>query len=223
MVAEAQFWTAVMTGDSAAVESMVSAEPDLAALRRGGVSAILLAAYYHKPAVVAVLRPHVPSLDIFEAAALGDAARVCALLGADPRRANAVAEDGFGPLGLASFFDHEPVVRLLLERGARVDTPSSNGMKVMPLHSAAAAHSVPIACLLLDHGAPVNARQGEGERGFTPLMEAAYNGQAEMVQALISRGADRGLRDENGLTAADHARAQGHAALAGRLEAPAWS
>jgi len=131
--------------------------------------------------------------------------------------------DGFGPLGLASFFGREPVVRLLLERGARVDTPSSNGMKVMPLHSAAASRSVPIARLLLDRGAPVNARQGDGEHGFTPLMEAAYNGQLEMVDLLVTRGADRSLRDRDGNRAADHARARSHAALAERLDGPAWS
>src|SRR5215813_656005 len=223
MVAEAEFWTAVTAGDSGAVASMVSAAPGLAALRRGGVSAILLAQYHHKPAVVAVLRPRVPPLDIFEASALGDAGRVRAVLDADPSLASAVAVDGFGPLGLACFFGHEPVVRLLLERGARVDTPSANGMKVMPLHSAAASRAVPIARLLLDRGAPVNARQGDGELGFTPLMEAAYNGQVEMVELLVTRGADRSLRDRDGNRAADHARARSHAALAERLERPAWS
>jgi uncharacterized protein len=100
---------------------------------------------------------------------------------------------------------------------------SSNGMHVMPLHSAAAARSVPIARLLLEHGAPVNARQGGGDLGFTPLMEAAFNGQIDMVETLLRHGADRGLADSNGQTAADHARAQGHAALAERLGSAAWS
>lgn len=223
MAAEEDFWIAVSTGQIGAVESLLQADPRLAVSRRHGVSAILLAMYHHKPAVVAALRPHVPPLDIFEAAALGEVDRVRELLEADPGLANAVAADGFGPLGLASFFDHEPAVRVLLEGGARVDTPSSNGMRVMPLHSAAAARSVPIARLLLEGGAPVNARQGEGDLGFTPLMEAAFNGQVAMVELLVSGGADRSLRDRDGHTAANHARAQGHAALAERLEAPAWS
>ena len=158
MVAEEDFWTAMTTGERGAVEAMLRVDPRLAGSRRQGVSAVLLALYHHKPTVAAALRPHVPSLDIFEAAALGEVDRVRALLDADPGLANAVAEDGFGPLGLASFFDREPAVRVLLERGARVDTPSSNGMRVMPLHSAA-----------------------------------------------------------------DHARAQGHGALAERLESVAWS
>jgi uncharacterized protein len=223
MVTEEGFWAAVAAGDQDAVVSLVGADPRLATLRRRGVSAILLATYHHKPAVAAALLPHVATLDIFEAAALGDLERVRTLLDADPGLANAVAEDGFGPLGLAGFFARERVVRLLLERGARVDAPSSNGMRVMPLHSAAASRAVPIARLLLEHGAPVDARQGDGELGFTPLMEAAYNGQVEMVEALVNHGADRSLRDRDGATAADHARAQGHAPLAMRLEGARWS
>jgi ankyrin repeat protein len=220
---EARFWTAVTTGDAATVESLVRADPQLASARRDGVSAILLATYHHKPDVVACLRHHVVTLDIFEASALGERDRVSALLETDPHLANAVAGDGFGPLGLASFFGHEPVVRQLLEHGAKVDEASSNAMHVMPLHSAAAARSVPIARLLLERGAPVDARQGGGSLGFTPLMEAAFNGQAEMVETLLGHGAHPGLRDEESRTAADHARARGHAAVAERLGSAVWS
>jgi uncharacterized protein len=218
---EARFWTAVTTGDRATVESLVRAKPELVTARRDGVSAILVAVYHHKPDVVACLRARVESLDIFEASALGEVDRMVSLLGGDPTLANAVANavsnDGFGPLGLASFFGHEPAVRVLLKHGARVDTASSNGMHVMPLHSAAAARSVPIARLLLEHGAPVNARQGGSGSGFTPLMEAAFNGQVDMVQILLDHGADPQLRDEEGRTAADHAQARGHASLAESL------
>ncbi len=224
---ETRFWTAVTTGDCATVESLVRAQPGLATARRDGVSAVLVAMYHHKPEVAACLRARLESLDIFEAAALGEVDRVASLLGGDSGLANAVANavsnDGFGPLGLASFFGHEPAVQVLLEHGARVDKASSNGMHVMPLHSAAAAHSVPIARLLLEHGAPVNARQGGGGFGFTPLMEAAYNGQVDMVEILLQHGADPRLRDEEGRTAADHALAQGHASLAERLGSMACS
>ena len=220
---EARFWTAVTTGDRATVESLVWAKPELATARRDGVSAILLAVYHHKPEMVACLWARVESLDIFEAAALGEVDCLRVLLGGDPGLANAVSNDGFGPLGLASFFDHEHAVQLLLRHGARVDTASSNAMHVMPLHSAAAARSVPIARLLLDQAAPVNARQGRGECGFTPLMEAAFNGQVDMVDILLDHGADPRLCDEEGRTASDHARAQGHVVLAERLGSLTWS
>jgi len=223
VAAETDFWKAVKAGDRPGVESLLAADPRLATAGLDGASAILVAIYYRKRDVAGCLRPHVAELDIFEACALGDVGRVKALLESDPRLANAVAEDGFGPLGLACFFDHEPVARLLLASGARVDQPSSNGMRVMPLHSAAAARSLPLARLLLERGAPVNARQGQGDAGSTPLMEAAFNGQNEMVELLMREGADASMKEGDGKTAADHARAKGHAALADRLGCVPWS
>jgi len=223
VAAETDFWKAVKTGDRPAVEMLLAADPRLATARLDGASAILVATYYHKPGIAECLRPHVPELDIFEACAVGDAPRVKALLESDGRLANAVAQDGFGPLGLACFFGHEPVARLLLAAGARVDQASSNSMRVMPLHSAAAARSVPIARLLLEGGAPVNARQGDGEGGFTPLMEAAFNGQVEMVELLMRYGSDPSMKDDSGNNAADHARSKGHAALAERFGVAPWS
>jgi ankyrin repeat protein len=210
---EAEFVSAVRDGDRARVEALLARESRLATVRQGGASAILIARYHGRHEIVALLRAQVAALDVFEAAALGDRDRVERLVDQDRTLVNGVAEDGFGPLGLASFFDHEPVVRLLLERGARVDQPSSNALGVMPLHSAVAARSVPITRLLLARGAPVNARQGNPETGFTPLMEAAMNGQVEMVNLLLEHGADRTLRDDKDLTAADHARQRGHAKL----------
>src|SRR5439155_4037813 len=53
--------------------------------------------------------------------------------------ANAWAEDGFQPLGLASFFGHVDTARVLVEGGADVNSASRNDFKVMPLHSACAA------------------------------------------------------------------------------------
>src|ERR671931_749749 len=96
-----------------------------------------------------------PELDVFEAAAVGRTERLRELLDGDPSLANAWAEDGFQPLGLASFFGHVEAARLLVEHGAEVNSASRNQMKVMPLHSAAAASDPDvrygIAKLLLEH------------------------------------------------------------------------
>src|SRR5207302_4805426 len=95
-----------------------------------------------------------PVLDVFEAAALGRTKRLRELLDKDPSLANAWAGDGFQPLGLASFFGHTDAVRVLVERGAEVNSASRNRMKVMPLHSAAATGAAQaryeIAKLLLE-------------------------------------------------------------------------
>lgn len=115
---------------------------------------------------------------------------------------------------LAALDVFEACVRLLLAGGARVDAASSNGMRVMPLHSAAAARSVPIARMLIEHGAPVDARRGNGTGGFTPLMEAAPNGQIELIRLLLDNDANRSLRDDQGLTAAAHAAKARHIEVA---------
>src|SRR2546429_9440292 len=114
---------------------MLAARPGLIRSRRHGASPILIARYQGKEEIVEWLRGMLPALDIFEAAALGDRETAERLLDGDGGLASAAAEDGFGPLGLASFFNHESVVRLLLERNARVDAAASNDMRVMPLHS----------------------------------------------------------------------------------------
>ena len=202
-----ELFGAIRKNELVRVAALLDTEPTLAHARKDGASAVLFARYCGRHDVVVLIRRRLPTLDVFEACALGDTERLAALLDADAALVNAVADDGFGPLGLASFFDHEPAVRLLLARGARVDQASANGMQVMPLHSAAAARSVAIARLLLERGAPVDARQGGG---FTPLMEAALNGQMDLIELLLASGADPTLRDGEGYSAADHARARGH-------------
>lgn len=64
---------------------------------------------------------------------------------------------------------------------------------------------------------------GEGEedqqdpQGRTALMRAAAGGDEAEVERLLALGADPALRDAGGLSAGDHARAGGHAALAERF------
>jgi len=131
-----------------------------------------------------------PELDVFEAAAVGRVDRLRELLDADRSLANAWADDGFQPLGLASFFGHVDAARLLVERGAEVNSASQNDFKVMPLHSAAATGDPDVryelAKLLLEHGAEPNARQQDG---FTPLMAADQHGDDRLRSLLLEYGA----------------------------------
>jgi ankyrin repeat protein len=131
-----------------------------------------------------------PELDVFEAAAVGRTERLGDLLDKDPSLANAWAEDGFQPLGLASFFGHVDAARLLVERGAEVNSASRNDFKVMPLHSAAATGDPEVryelAKLLLEHGADPNARQQDD---FTPLMAADQHEDERLRLLLVEHGA----------------------------------
>jgi uncharacterized protein len=156
------------------------------------MSELLQAIYQGDQARAEELLAADPELDVFEAAAVGRTDRVRELLDQEPSRANAWAEDGFQPLGLASFFGHAETVRLLLERGAEVNSASRNEMKVMPLHSAAAASDTEarhdIAKLLLEHGADANARQQDD---YTPLMAADQSGDERLGRLLEEYGATR--------------------------------
>src|SRR5436190_10496836 len=125
------------------------------------MSEVLQAIYQGDQARIDELLVGDPELDVFEAAGVGRTERLRELLEDDPTLANAWAEDGFQPLGLASFFGHPGVARVLIERGAEVNSASRNDMRVMPLHSAAAtsdpAVRFELAELLLDAGADPNA------------------------------------------------------------------
>lgn len=131
-----------------------------------------------------------PELDVFEAAAVGRTERLGDLLDKDPSLANAWAEDGFQPLGLASFFGHVDAAQLLVERGAEVNSASRNDFEVMPLHSAAATGDPDVryelAKLLLEHGADPNARQQDD---FTPLMAADQHEDERLRALLVEHGA----------------------------------
>ena len=156
------------------------------------MSELLEAIYRGDHAVAEELLAADPELDVFEAAAVGRTDRVRELLDEDPSLANAWAEDGYQPLGLASFFGHVEAARLLVERGAEVNSASRNDMKVMPLHSAVAADDpearYELAKLLLAAGAEPNVRQQDD---YTPLMAADQSGDQRLGRLLEQHGATR--------------------------------
>jgi ankyrin repeat protein len=157
------------------------------------MSELLQAIYRGDTARAEELLAAQPELDVFEAAAAGRTERLRDLLDGDPSLANAWAEDGFQPLGLASFFGHFDAARLLVECGAEVNSASRNDMRVMPLHSAAATPDAEsryeLAKLLLEAGADPNARQQDD---FTPLMAAEQHGDERLRDLLLAHGATRG-------------------------------
>jgi ankyrin repeat protein len=126
-------------------------------------------------------------LDVLEAAALGDAARVGELLSADPDLVDLRSPDGFMALHYAAFFGTADAARVLLEHGADPGAVAQNDMRVQPLHSAAAVDANETARLLLDAGADPNAVQ---EGGFRPIDAAVQSGNDQLYALLIERGAE---------------------------------
>ena len=210
------FIDAAQKGDLQLVEQMVAHEPSLVnAKSPDGLSAVLNAIYYGQRHVAESLIAHGADLNVFEAEAAGKLDRVKELMDEQPSLANAYADDGFQPLGLASFLGHKAIVDFLLSRGAEVNSASRNNLKVMPLHSAVASQNIDIARKLLEHGADVNAIQADD---FTPLHGAAQNGQTEMVRLLLTSGANREARSADGQTALSLAQAKGYQEAADLLQ-----
>jgi len=215
MTATTDIFSAVSAGDLDALRAMLAADPSLARARNAeGLSIVLHARYRFQLDALAALLATGPVLDIFEAAAVGDTARVAALLAADPALALAYAGDGFTALQLAAFFGQPEAVRVLLAAGADVAAVAHNPMRVQPLHAALAGRHAAVAAVLVAAGAPVNAAQ---HGGYTPLHEAAEHGDRALVELLLAAGADRTLTRDDGQTAADVAAAGGHAELAALL------
>jgi ankyrin repeat protein len=212
MATQSEVVSAAQSGDTGQLRALLRDDPSLASARdASGVSALMHAYYCRQAGAADLLLSAAASLDIFEATAAGKADKVSAILEADPDAAKSWSADGFTALHFAAFFNRPEIARDLIRHGADVAAVARNPMKVMPLHSAAAAHSGEIVRLLLENDAPPNVPQ---EGGWVPLHQAAQIGDQEMVKVLLQHGADPQLRNNDGKSAAEMTRAKGYEEIA---------
>ncbi len=210
------FLDLIRRGDTQRIASWVEDDPQIAESRDAqGVSALLLAVYTGQTKIRDFLRSGL-ELDLPEAAAVGDRERLATLLGTEPEsareRANQRSADGWPLLHLAAAFADEPTVRLLLDRGADIEQRSTNALRNQALHAALAlSKDAAIVRTLIERGADVNAVQ---TAGYRPLHQAAVVGREDLVDLLLSAGADRTAQCDRGKTPADYARDRGFTALA---------
>jgi uncharacterized protein len=202
----------IRADDRGEFERLLDGNPELASARdeRGGDSPLLIAIYWHRPAMVRLLLDRGVRPSFFEACALGLGDEVGRHLRENAGLARQWAHDGWTPLHLAAFFGHPTTAAMLLEKGADLMAISRNGEANLPINAAAAGRRVDrhveIVRLLIERGCPVDGRGSD--RGHTALHEAAYNGDIELVRFLLDRGADPSLRTGDGQTALDVARDQ---------------
>lgn len=184
----------------------------------GGLSPLLFALYNGAADIAELLRPLRP-LDVFEAAAIGDTARLAALLSAEPALLAAHSVDGWTPLHLAAFMGRRDAVLVLIGLGADLDALSQNPMRNAPLHATiAGSDGERLAPLLIALGADVRAVDGSG---VGTLHLAASRGFDSLCRLLLARGVDPGARTGDGRTAAALAAERGHADVAGLLSGSA--
>jgi len=120
-------------------------------------------------------------VDVFDAAALGDAGRVSDLVSADPALARVWSDDGFTALHFAAYLGGPDAVRVLIDAGSDVGAVARNEMLVQPLHSAAANGNVESCRLLLEAGADPEAKQ---QQDYTPMDEAKLTNNTELIALL---------------------------------------
>jgi len=97
------------------------------------------------------------------------------------------------------------LVELLLDKGAQLEarTQSQQDWQPTPLLLAIRKPSPEVALHLIERGADAGAQTGDlrGNTGHSALMAAAANGLADVVGALLARGATVGARNSEGETA----------------------
>ena len=95
--------------------------------------------------------------------------------------------NGRTPLSYAAGNGHEAVVKLLLEKGAALETKDNNSRT--PLSCAAEKGHEAVVKLLLEKGAELETIDKSYSR--TPLSYAAEKGQEAVVKLLLEKGAKK--------------------------------
>ena len=127
--------------------------------------------------------------------------------GIDP---NTRDENSRSALMLSAYNGHEDIVRLLIEKKADVNLVDVANRTAL-MFAASGPFNATVTTLL-DAGANINTV--DKEEHWSALMFAASEGQMEVVQTLIGKGADLNLKDIDGESAYDFAKANGHTLVA---------
>ena len=135
------------------------------------------------------------STPLLQAAMKGNA-EVIRLLVAAGADLDARSVRGFTPLILAASRGHSGAVAVLVDADVVLD--ATHGQKYLALFNAIRDGHVAVVRILIDAGGSVN--DASTSSGRTPLHEAAFYGQLEIVKMLLAAGADPVARDSDGIT-----------------------
>ncbi len=210
---EDELLAAAKANDAAKVRGVLGRNPYIARMKTENGTILLTAKYYGaEDALNALLeRVQEDQLNLYEASALGRAARLKTILGQSRLKVNEPNAEGFTPLGLAAFFGYADAAKVLIEHGASVNDSDKSRFGNTALDAAVAASHADVVRALLAAGANVNVRDSAG---YTPLHKAAQSGNLEIARMLLDHGADvNAVRTGEGTPLAD-AQAKGHADVA---------
>jgi ankyrin repeat protein len=109
----------------------------------------------------------------------------------------AVNLDQQTPLMVAAAYAEAPFIKLLLDHGVDPNKPNKD---VYAIQQTAVTGNIDAARALLDAKVDVNARSA---KGWTALHIGVVKDHADYVKFLLSRGADKTLKLDDGRTALD--------------------
>ena len=207
---------ALAEADDAAALSRALDGVDVARIHNaGGESLFRFCLFHNHPKCAQMLKTR-GGFALQDAALAGDAARIATLLKDASWTVDTLSPDGWTALHLASFFGNDAAVVALLDHDANARIMGRAFEQNLALHAACAGGRLgraAFARLVKATGDP-DALQ---KQGYTALMIAAGNGFVDAVEVLLEAGANRGLKQGEGKTAAELARERGHGELAKKL------
>lgn len=183
-------------------------DPECLFTERDGITPILFAAYRNQFALAEWMANEKQMCSLAEFLAIPQLKGIQEHLNAEKLAyLNAHTADGYTPLGLVVHLGHREPFEYLLSLGADPNLGNPQKGNVAPLHTAVNRKDTFMVERLLTVGANPNQIQ---LKGITPLHQAAYHGLENIVELLIAAGAVVDIQCDNGFTAADYARQQGH-------------
>lgn len=126
---------------------------------------------------------------------------------------NACGDEDSSALAVASAHGQYDMAKLLLKKGALVDTQKDGGLTA--LMSASREGHYRVAKLLLKRGAQVDTQDRDG---WSALMFASQEGHSEVVRLLLNSGADIDLQSAQWESALSLALLKGHSEAVSLLE-----
>src|SRR5690606_33903177 len=189
----------IETGNHHDLEILLTEQPALLREQTShDISPVLLACYYHKDQVIKTILNHLTTITIHEAWAIGLAPQIEAMVKQKPDVVEEISSHGFTPLGIATHFGQEAVVRTLLTKRADPNVSSRNVYHVYPLHAVITGRYDRTSKMLTEAGAELNVVQNAR---ITPLRLAAQQGNMDVTILLLDNGADISPGTDMGMTA----------------------
>jgi len=183
---------AVAKQNTRAARALLEEGVDVNTQRADGVTALLWAAHWNSLETIDLLLRAGAKVDAADDHGVTPLIRACEnanvatveRLLAGGANVNAAQASGLTPLMTAARTGNVNVVKALLARGAKVNAATTESKQTALMWATAEGH-LDIVRTLVENGADAHV---SSQRGFTPLLHAARNGDIETAKVLLAAG-----------------------------------